>query len=331
MVNTPLTNLYDDPVTAKGRNGEANVNLDATSSQLASLGDNGRVVLDQDVSKYQRRKSGQPDSQQGGGSGVGRLSPNLGSGGWSGAGGLPQNDLLRQAGQFNNFQTMSPNSFAALQSPSGGFGNGMNMQMMNTMAAMGGLNNANAAQFLAMQQQILQNQQQIAAMTAAAQQQQQRGAGSSRGTGLSPPSNPLAASGHRSPAVGQRPQAPPKASTAAAGGGGEEEVPDVSVLSDIPAWLRHLRLHKYTPNFESCEWKEMAVMTDTDLQDKGVAALGARRKLLKTFRAVREKHGLKGADDAEKPGDGLAAAPGSAGAVGGDKVGGEAVDPTEAT
>lgn len=38
---------------------------------------------------------------------------------------------------------------------------------------------------------------------------------------------------------------------------------------------------KYTPNFETVKWRDMVVMTDSDLQAQGVAALGARRKLLK--------------------------------------------------
>ncbi|OUM65504.1 hypothetical protein PIROE2DRAFT_22632, partial [Piromyces sp. E2] len=52
---------------------------------------------------------------------------------------------------------------------------------------------------------------------------------------------------------------------------------------DIPTWLRSLRLHKYTPIFESMSWKEMVILNDDELTQKGVAALGARRKLLKVF------------------------------------------------
>ncbi|KIY71817.1 hypothetical protein CYLTODRAFT_368709 [Cylindrobasidium torrendii FP15055 ss-10] len=73
---------------------------------------------------------------------------------------------------------------------------------------------------------------------------------------------------------------------------GEEEV-DPTLLSDIPAWLRSLRLHKYTPNFEGMHWKDMVMMDDAALDAKGVAALGARRKMLKTFELVRKKMGLE--------------------------------------
>ncbi|PWN30045.1 hypothetical protein BDZ90DRAFT_229078 [Jaminaea rosea] len=338
MVNTPLTNMFDD-------HQGSNVNLDAASSQLATVAEGqtggSGIQLDQDMSKYQRRRSGQPGYDQqygsGGGGGSGH-SPNLGSSAWpsNSSASAQQPDFLRASpnpgsAQFSAFQTMSPNTFAGLQSPSGGFGNGMNMQMMNAMAAMG-VNNANAAQFLQMQQQILQNQQQIAAM-AAAQQQQQHGQRRDRAGGLTTP-HTAAMAGRRSPAANNnRPLAPPNSGkglgsattatpgSAATAGGGEEEVPDLSVLNDVPAWLRHLRLHKYTPNFESSNWKEMAVMTDSDLEAKGVAALGARRKLLKTFKAVREKHGLMGRDDEEKAGDGLRGAATAAASATGKKEG----------
>ena len=55
----------------------------------------------------------------------------------------------------------------------------------------------------------------------------------------------------------------------------------MSLLGDVPAWLRSLRLHKYTPNFEGAKWKEMIMLDDAGLDAKGVNALGARRKLLK--------------------------------------------------
>ncbi|THH12925.1 hypothetical protein EW146_g7243 [Bondarzewia mesenterica] len=75
------------------------------------------------------------------------------------------------------------------------------------------------------------------------------------------------------------------------GGKKDEEDVDPSVLNDVPAWLRSLRLHKYTPNFEGMNWKDMVLMDEAALEAKGVAALGARRKMLKTFEAVRKKNG----------------------------------------
>ncbi|TFK24375.1 hypothetical protein FA15DRAFT_704598 [Coprinopsis marcescibilis] len=95
-------------------------------------------------------------------------------------------------------------------------------------------------------------------------------------------------SGGRSPglksasSVGSRGDATPK---------GEEDV-NPELLGDIPAWLRSLRLHKYTPNFEGCNWQDMVLMDEAALEAKGVAALGARRKMMKTFELVRKKMGI---------------------------------------
>ncbi|KDQ16077.1 hypothetical protein BOTBODRAFT_266928 [Botryobasidium botryosum FD-172 SS1] len=79
------------------------------------------------------------------------------------------------------------------------------------------------------------------------------------------------------------------------GGGSKDKDDDVdpAVLNDVPAWLRSLRLHKYTPNFEGMVWQDMVVMDEAALEAKGVAALGARRKMLKTFEAVRNKMGIE--------------------------------------
>lgn len=55
----------------------------------------------------------------------------------------------------------------------------------------------------------------------------------------------------------------------------------MALLEDVSAWLRSLRLHKYTPNFETSTWQDMIKLDDAALEAKGVGALGARRKLLK--------------------------------------------------
>jgi hypothetical protein len=73
----------------------------------------------------------------------------------------------------------------------------------------------------------------------------------------------------------------------------DEEDVDPKLLEDIPAWLRSLRLHKYTPNFEGVDWRDMVMMDEAALEAKGVAALGARRKMLKTFEIVRKKMGME--------------------------------------
>ncbi|RCH83355.1 Flap-structured DNA-binding and RNA-binding protein, partial [Rhizopus azygosporus] len=62
---------------------------------------------------------------------------------------------------------------------------------------------------------------------------------------------------------------------------------DMELLKDVPAWLRSLRLHKYNPIFGDMRWQDMVKMSDQELLNKGVAALGARRKMLKVFENVK--------------------------------------------
>ncbi|KAN0065214.1 Flap-structured DNA-binding and RNA-binding protein [Thecaphora frezii] len=325
MVNTPLVPMFDEQQLKSGD--VANVNLDAAAQQLANLGQQSsgaRVLIDPDVSKYRRKAShaggmggqqkthqlhqqqqpGQPQVhgvlssmyEQNGLPSPG-LSPNVAVQAAWGA-----SPLSAQSATFGgNFGmgAMSPNALAGLQSPTGGMSNPLNLQMMNAMAAMGGLNlnQMNAAQFLAMQQQILQNQQSLAAFAQQSQQQVgHRGGGqrSYNGNANLTPGGGAAGAGRRSPRGAASPSGRHAnlAGGSGGGGGGEEEVADISILNDVPQWLRHLRLHKYTPNFENSTWREMVVMTDKDLEEKGVAALGARRKMLKTFEAVRQKYDI---------------------------------------
>ncbi|OAV98692.1 hypothetical protein PTTG_07709 [Puccinia triticina 1-1 BBBD Race 1] len=81
-------------------------------------------------------------------------------------------------------------------------------------------------------------------------------------------------------------------------GSNPDENLDMKLLNDIPAWLRSLRLHKYTPNFSGCTWQEMVLMSNATLEARGVAAVGARRKMLRTFETVRIIKGMA------LPGDG---------------------------
>ncbi|KAL8842692.1 MAG: hypothetical protein Q9170_000467 [Blastenia crenularia] len=67
-----------------------------------------------------------------------------------------------------------------------------------------------------------------------------------------------------------------------------EDPTDPSLLQDIPTWLRSLRLHKYTDNLKNMKWTELVELDDKGLEDRGVNALGARRKMLKVFEQVKE-------------------------------------------
>ena len=63
-----------------------------------------------------------------------------------------------------------------------------------------------------------------------------------------------------------------------------EDPTDPTLLQDIPGWLRSLRLHKYTDNLKNMKWTELVELDDKGLEDRGVNALGARRKMLKVSR-----------------------------------------------
>lgn len=62
---------------------------------------------------------------------------------------------------------------------------------------------------------------------------------------------------------------------------------DRSLLEDISAWLKVLRLHKYTPVLSDLHWKELVALDEEQLEARGVSALGARRKMLKAFEQVK--------------------------------------------
>ena len=66
-----------------------------------------------------------------------------------------------------------------------------------------------------------------------------------------------------------------------------EDPTDPSLLQDIPSWLRSLRLHKYTDNLKDMNWTELVELDEKALEDRGVNALGARRKMLKVFEQVK--------------------------------------------
>jgi len=60
-----------------------------------------------------------------------------------------------------------------------------------------------------------------------------------------------------------------------------EDPTDPALLKDVPNWLRTLRLHKYTDNLKDMRWQDLVVLDEDGLEARGVAAKGARTKLLK--------------------------------------------------
>jgi hypothetical protein len=117
-------------------------------------------------------------------------------------------------------------------------------------------------------------------------------------------------SGGRSPGAGSN------KGSSGSGTKKDEDDFDPAVLHDVAGWLRTLRLHKYTPNFEGMTWKDMVVMDEAALEAQGVAALGARRKMLKTFEVVRKKMGIDDPTAPPPPGTPAPAPPGFSHATG---------------
>ena len=60
-----------------------------------------------------------------------------------------------------------------------------------------------------------------------------------------------------------------------------EDPTDPNLLQDIPTWLRSLRLHKYTDNLKDLKWDELIQLDEKGLEARGVNAQGARNKMLK--------------------------------------------------
>lgn len=69
-----------------------------------------------------------------------------------------------------------------------------------------------------------------------------------------------------------------------------KQITSAKLLSDIPTWLKTLRLHKYTAALEGIPWKELIYLSDEQLEQRGVSAMGARGKLLKAFEVVRQHY-----------------------------------------
>ncbi|KAH9010355.1 hypothetical protein EDB83DRAFT_2530712 [Lactarius deliciosus] len=228
------------------------------------------------------------------GMGVGGFNLGLGSPGLTG---MPNGLNMAQLAQLNGMNGMNPFN--------------MNMNMLN-LAAMG----------------VSPEAQLLAAQIAAAGGgfgQPGLGVGAGLGTfggmqgGMS--SNGLRGgsgrSGGRSPGLGGSGSASGRGGSAGNGGAKKDEEDfEPSVLNDVAGWLRTLRLHKYTPNFEGMTWKEMVVMDEQALEAQGVAALGARRKMLKTFEVVRKKMGIDDPTAPPPPSSG-GSAPGAPGSSGG--------------
>lgn len=257
MVNTPMVPSFN---TASS-NTQADMVANATAMKLAALSTvNNRFALD-DVRKYRRARSNDGHAV----AGQGPLSP-----------GLPSNIAGANVVMINEHgQVLSRDQVVALQSQQNTGFSGRRSRPSSPGLAMQGGNNFGQMGFASPQNNgflttydgsspLLSNNLTTLGLG-------QFGAGGHEGY----------LSDHSDMARGRSPRGRRGSSKP------PEDPTDPSLLQDIPSWLRSLRLHKYTDNLKDMNWTELVELDDKALEDRGVNALGARRKMLKVFEQVK--------------------------------------------
>ena len=257
MTNTPMASNFNTQQAAT----QADMVANATAMKLAALSTvNNRIALD-DVRKYRRARSNDGD-----GNVVQMpLSP-----------GLPQNVLVvNESGQVLNSQPLNAQQLATIQAQQqAAFAAQRSRPDSPGMAMHGGnLGNVGFAS--------PQNNGYLAAYDASAGLNANMGALNLGQFGVgSSGTHEGYLSDHSEMARGRSPRGRRGSSKP------PEDPTDPSLLQDIPSWLRSLRLHKYTDNLKDFKWNELVELDDKGLEDRGVNALGARRKMLKVNREV---------------------------------------------
>ncbi|KAL1852872.1 hypothetical protein VTK73DRAFT_9116 [Phialemonium thermophilum] len=268
MVNTPMVSNF--PATAAAQAGnQADMVANATAMRLAALSTvNNRFALD-DVKKYRRARSN--DAPGGHGGGHSPMLPNA-------AAGIPPTNLV----MINEHgQVISRDPMIAIQNQQQqvfGYGGQQRSRPNSPGLAMQGGGFAPAVTFTSPQ-----NNGFLSAYDGS----------SSFFNGLAPvnAAGQLGVVGlphegylsdHSEINRGRSPR--PRRGTSKP----PEDPTDPSLLQDIPSWLRSLRLHKYTENLKDLKWTELIELDDKQLEELGVGAMGARRKMLKVFEQVKE-------------------------------------------
>ena len=253
MSNTPMVANFGTQQTTN----QADMVANATAMKLAALSTvNNRIALD-DVRKYRRTKSN--DDENSGNQMP--LSPSL-----------PATSVLvvNESGQLVNSQPLSAQQLAALQAQQQAAFAVHRSRPNSPALAMSG------STFGGIGFASPQNNGYLAAYD--------QSSGSNNGVGgfnlgqLSlghPGSHEGYLSDHSEVARGRSPRGRRGTSKP------PEDPTDPNLLEDIPSWLRSLRLHKYTDNLKDFKWTELVELDDKGLEDRGVNALGARRKMLK--------------------------------------------------
>ncbi|KIK69952.1 hypothetical protein GYMLUDRAFT_34356 [Collybiopsis luxurians FD-317 M1] len=296
MVNTPLIPMFQKDTRS----------LDAAASKLNEWSANKNAAPgvprmgDPTIHRRNNKSNNDDDVQHQGNSRM--KNANFGAGapgvGWGGMG--ARSPALSNTSSNRMDENSLANAMAGLnglgmQMGAGGFGMGMGSPGLGAMG-MPNLGMSPIAPF---------NMQMLTAMGISPEAQllaaQMAASGFGQGGWMGMQGGPASAgvNSRRGPASARSVKSP----GSTAGGAtpkGEEDV-DPQLLNDVPGWLRSLRLHKYTPNFEGMKWQDMVVLDEAQLEAKGVAALGARRKMLKTFELVRKKMGIEGGPPSSQP------------------------------
>ena len=251
MTNTPLQPTFNPPQATS----QADMVANATAMKLAALSTvNNRIALD-DVRKYRRTRSNEGD----GGGGQVPLSP-----------GLPQNVLVvNESGQLLNSQSLNSQQLAAIQAQQQSVLPSQRGRPESPSVAMQG------GSFSSLGFASPQNNGYLAAYDPTSSISNGLGSlnlgqyGNNHGNSHEGYLSDHSEMRGRSPRGRRGTSRPP------------EDPTDPTLLQDIPNWLRSLRLHKYTDNLKSLKWTELIEFDDKGLEEKGVNALGARRKMLK--------------------------------------------------
>ncbi|KAL9601110.1 MAG: hypothetical protein Q9219_002709 [cf. Caloplaca sp. 3 TL-2023] len=253
MTNTPMVANFGSQQPST----QADMVANATAMKLAALSTvNNRIALD-DVRKYRRTKSNDGDSN-------GNQHP-LSSG-------LPATNVLvvNESGQLVNSQPLSAHQLATLQAQQQA-AYAVNRSRPNSPGVAMQAGNYATLGFTSPHSNGY-----LAAFDSASNIGNGVGGLSVGHLGVSQPGGLEGyLSDHSEIARGRSPRGRRGTSKP------PEDPTDLSLLQDIPAWLRSLRLHKYTDNLRSMKWTDLVELDDKGLEDRGVNALGARRKMLK--------------------------------------------------
>jgi len=225
---------------------------------------------------------------------------------WASMVATPQDLMFKKAGeaQPNSGAPAAPAS-TPLVGPAAGMAAGLAAGMMNpfNMAMLNNMGFSTEAQILAVQ--LVMNglvqptgiqkpiQPKHHNNRAANANNNWRAPGSARYPGSALRSSGLRSSTLKSAMKSAVPKSATSAGTLGSATTPKEEDIDPEVLKDVPVWLKSLRLHKYTDCFKGMSWEEMIDLNEEQLEKKGVVALGARRRMIKTFENVKRKMGIE--------------------------------------